>query len=124
MNVEKKTTQEKIAKGALTDYQQAPPLLASPWARLFHCLSYLFLRLVDICLDLFTTLVNDLNHGFLLLHKLLHLVEEVRKFDNGLFNTLNFVVSSLDLTKSWAGLATTVSNSLQDMLVFRDKVWI
>lgn len=89
-----------IARDELTDNQQAPPLLASSRARLFYCLANLFLGLFNVGLDLFTALVDNFDHGFLFLYHLLHLVEEVGKFDNGLFDALNFVVSGLDLAES------------------------
>lgn len=98
---EKRTQRQiGIARGELTGNQQAPPLLASPRARLFYCLANLLLRLVDVGLDFLTTLVDNLNHGFLFLYELLHLVEEISKFDDCLFDALDFVVSSLDLAKS------------------------
>lgn len=98
-----------IARGELTDNQQAPPLLASSRARLFYCLANLFLGLFDVGLDLFAALVNNFDHGFLFLHHLLHLVEQVGKFDNGLFDALDFVVSGLDLAESGSGFTTTIT---------------
>lgn len=99
----------EIARGELTDNQQAPPLLASPRARLFYCLANLLLGLFDVGLNLFTALVDNFDHGFLFLYHLLHLVEKVGKFYDCLFNTLDFVVSGLDLAERGSCFATAIA---------------
>lgn len=96
-------------RGRLTDNQQAPPLLASPRARLFYSLANLLLGLLDVGLDLLTTLVDNFDHGFLFFYHLFHLVEKVGKFDDGLFDALDFVVSGLDLTEGGSGFATAIT---------------
>lgn len=93
----------------LTGYKEAPPLLASGGPSLVNRSSKLLLRLVDIHVDLLSTLVNVLDHFLLLRHQLFHLAEERRKLNNGLLDPLNLGVTRLDLTKSRPSLTTTVS---------------
>lgn len=95
--------------GELTDNQQAPPLLASPRARLFYCLANLFLGLFDVGLNLLTALVDNFDHGFLLFYHLFHLVEKVGKFDDSLFDALDFVVPGLNLAEGGSGFTTAIT---------------
>jgi hypothetical protein len=60
---------------ALTDYQQAPPLLSSCGPGFTNGLSQFLLGFVDVLRDFLSALIDVLNHGFLFSHQLLHLVK-------------------------------------------------
>jgi hypothetical protein len=67
------------------------------------------LRFIDVLHDFLGAVFNVLDHFVLFRHQLLHLVEQLSQLNDRLFDALDLVVTSLDLSERRSGLTTAVS---------------
>lgn len=98
--------------------EQAPPLLAVPAARLLDCAADLGVGLDDVVVDLLALLLDVGDEGFLLLHDLVQVLEQLGELDHLALDVLDRVVALFDIAKGGRGLAATVGvEELYSLLV-------
>jgi hypothetical protein len=88
--------------------EQAPPLLAVARARTDDCGANLLIAFHDIVVDFFGLGLDARNLGFLLLHDLVKVLEELGQLDHLALNVLDRGVALLHVTEAGAGLAAAV----------------
>jgi hypothetical protein len=88
--------------------EQAPPLLAVAAARRGDCGANLLVAFCDVLADLLALLLNVGDHGLLLLHDLVEVLEELGELDHLTLDVLDRFVALLDVAQGGAGLPTAV----------------
>ena len=90
------------------DDEQAPPLLAVPAACLVDCAADLGVGLDDVVVDFLALLLNVGDEGFLLLHDLIEVLEQLGELDHLALDVLDRFVTLLDVAEGGRGLAAAV----------------